>query len=252
VEEMRLATAYMHTNYFTFIDDTLTLNREFANQLCDELIRQKVDFRWEAQTRASLIDDRLLKKMKRAGCYELIFGVESGNERIRLEVIHKGIRDRDIKEAMRLCHKHGILADYYLMLGFPEEGKKEIEDTVNFALKFPWEPNVIGVHITIPLPGSQIFGQAIEEGVIPKDVVDRFIRGEYGPHFNDCWPLYHNKEVPLSYLREARGRAYKKFYFRPSYFWHRIKTDWRIDWRRKQDFEKARELLSLGRARYVE
>ena len=225
VEEMRLAYSYTHTKYFTFLDDTLTLNRGYMMALCDEMLNQGVDFKWEGHTRANLVDDRLLAKMKRAGCYELIFGVESGNERIRMEIIGKKIKDCDIEKAMRLCHKHGILADYYLMLGFPEEGKKEVEDTVNFPLKYRWKPNLIGIHLTLPLPGALIFEQAIKEKVISKDVVDRFIRGEYGPHFNECWPFYTNKEVPLSYLRDARERAYKKFYLRPLYFWHRIKTD---------------------------
>jgi len=252
IDEMRLAYTYVKSNHFTFIDDTLTLNREYMMSLCDEMLRQGVDFRWEGHTRANLVDDKLLAKMKKAGCYELSFGIESGNERIRIEIIGKSIRDRDIEKAMKLCHKHGILADYYLMLGFPEEGKREVEDTVNFPLKYRWKPNIIGIHFTLPLPGALIFEQAIKEGVIPKDVVDRFIRGEYGPHFNECWPFYTNKEVSLSYLKEAQVRAYRKFYFRPSYFWHRIKTDWRIGWRVKQDFEKGRELTSLGRARYVE
>lgn len=247
VEEMRLAYAYTHTKYFTFLDDTLTLNRDYVMALCNEMLRQEVNFKWEGHTRANLVDDELLAKMKKAGCSQLIFGVESGNERIRMEVIGKGIKDADIKKAMELCHKNGILADYYLMLGFPQEGEKEVEDTVNFPLKYRWKPNVFGLHITLPLPGSLIFEQAIKEGIIPKDVIDRFIKGEYGPHFNESWPLYHNKEVPLAYLREARTRAYKKFYFRPAYFWHRVKTDWRVGWRMKQDFKKCKELIALNR-----
>lgn len=247
VDEMRLATTFVKSKYFTFIDDTLTLNREYIMSLCDEILRQGVDFKWEGHTRANLVDDKLLAKMKKAGCYELSFGIESGNERIRIEIIGKGIRDRDIEKAMKLCHKHGILADYYLMLGFPEEGKREVENTVNFPLKYRWKPNIIGIHFTLPLPGALIFEQAIQEGVIPKDVVDRFIRGEYGPHFNESWPFYTNQEVPLSYLRDAKERAYKKFYFRPAYFWHRLKTDWQVDWRIKQDFQKARELIFLKR-----
>lgn len=247
VDEMRLAMTFAKSNYFTFIDDTLTLNRDYIMALCEEMLRQRVDFKWEGQTRANLVDDKLLAKMKKAGCYELSFGVESGNERIRREVINKGIKDRDIEKAMKFCHKHGILADYYLMLGFPEEGKEEVEDTVNFPLRYKWKPNIIGIHITLPLPGSLIYEQAIKEGIIPRDVIDRFIRDEYGPHFNESWPFYTNQEVPLSYLKEARERAYKRFYFRPTYFWHRLKTDWRVGWRLKQDFQKVKELIFLKR-----
>ena len=249
VEEMRLAYRYTNTKYFTFIDDTLTLNREYMLSLCNEMIKQGMDFKWEGQTRADLVDDQLLAKMKRAGCYELSFGVESGNERIRKKIINKKIKDSAIGRTMELCYKHRILADYYLMLGFPEEGKKEVEDTVNFPFKYRWKPNIFGIHITLPLPGSIIYEQAIREKKIPPDVIDRFIKGEYGPHFNESWPYYTNEQVPLSYLKNAVTRAYKKFYFRLPYFWHRLKTDWHTGWRIKQDFIKAKELLVLGRAR---
>ena len=249
IEEMKLAYRYTKTKYFTFIDDTLTINRKYMLSLCDEMIEQGIDFKWEGQTRANLIDDQLLAKMKKAGCYELSFGIESGNERIRNEIINKKIKDSDIERALELCYKHRILADYYLMLGFPEEGKKEVEDTVNFPFKYRLKPNIFGIHITLPLPGSMIYEKAIKEKKIPEDAIDHFIKGDYGPHFNESWPYYTNDQVPLSYLKEAIIRAYKKFYFRLPYFWHRLRTDWHTGWRIKQDFIKMKELLTLGRAR---
>ena len=249
IEEMKLAYRYTKTKYFTFIDDTLTINRKYMLSLCDEMIEQGIDFKWEGQTRANLIDDQLLAIMKKAGCYELSFGIESGNERIRNEIINKKIKDSDIERALELCYKHRILADYYLMLGFPEEGKKEVEDTVNFPFKYRLKPNIFGIHITLPLPGSMIYEKAIKEKKIPEDAIDHFIKGDYGPHFNESWPYYTNDKVPLSYLKEAITRAYRKFYFRLPYFWHRLRTDWHTGWRIKQDFIKMKELLTLGRAR---
>lgn len=252
VSGIRAAIKYTGTRLFTFLDDTLTINRAYMISLCEEINKSGLKPLWEGQTRANLVDDELLGIMRKAGCYELSFGVESGNERIRNKVIQKMITDQDVKKAVKLCYQNGILPDFYLMLGFPEEGKKEIEETVNFGLKLWPPPNVIGIHLTIPLPGSIIYKQAIREKIIPADVIDRYIRGEYGERFNGCWPIYVNKKVSLEYLIEAQRRGYRKYYWRPQYIFQRLLTDWKVPWRLKQDFQKAWDLIKMGRVRYFE
>lgn len=252
VKEMSEAIKYTKSKLFTFLDDTLTVNKEYVIKLCEAINTSGLKPSWEGHTRASLVDDELLKIMSKAGCYELSFGVESGNERIRNEVINKKVTDEQIKDAVKFCYKNHILPDFYMMLGFPEEGKKEIEDTVNFGLKLSPPPNTIGIHITIPLPGAPLFEQAIKEKIIDPDTIDRYIAGDYGEKFNECWPFYVNKKVTLEYLREAQARGYKKFYWRPRYLWQRLVTDWKTPWRLKQDFQKGWELLKMKRARYAE
>lgn len=252
VEEMREAIKITKSNLFTFIDDTLTVNRIYMIKLCEAILASGLKVEWEGHTRANLIDDELLKIMSKAGCYELSFGVESGNEKIRNKVIQKKVTNEEIRKAVKLCYKNNILPDFYLMLGFPEEGKKEVEDTVNFGLKLNPPPNTIGIHLTIPLPGAPIYEKAIEEGVIPEDVIDRYIKGEYGEHFNECWPVYVNDKVDIHYLKEAQARGYKKFYWRPRYLLQRLLIDWKTPWRLKQDVQKGWELLKMRRARYAE
>lgn len=252
VAEMKEAIKYTNSRLFTFIDDTLTVNRDFTIKLCNAIIDSGLKPQWEGHTRANLVDDELLKLMRKAGCYELSFGVESGNERIRNEVIKKKVTNKEIFNAVKLCYKNNILPDFYLMIGFPEEGKREIEDTINFGLKLNPPPNTIGIHLTIPLPGSLIFDQAIKEKVIPKDIIDKYINGDYGERFNECWPVYVNSKVSLDYLKEAQARGYRKYYWRPRYLAQRLIIDWKTPWRLKQDIQKGWELLKMKRARYAE
>lgn len=252
IKEMAEAIKYTNSRLFTFIDDTLTVNRDYTVKLCHAIIDSGLKPQWEGHTRANLVDDDLLKLMSKAGCYELSFGVESGNEKIRNEVIKKRVTDKEIYNAVKLCYKNNILPDFYLMLGFPQEGKKEIEDTINFGLKLNPPPNTIGIHLTIPLPGSLIYGQAIAEKIIPPDIIDKYIRGDYGERFNECWPVYVNGKVTLEYLREAQARGYRKYYWRPRYLLQRLLIDWKTPWRIKQDLQKGLELLKMKRARYAE
>lgn len=202
---------------FVFWDDTFTLNRKAAMDLCDGIIERGIKPKWTALTRVDLIDNELLKKMKRAGCLEISFGVESGNERIRNEIVGKKIGDEQINRAIQLCKKNNIRTAIFLMLGFPTETKTELYETVHYYRKLKPRPDIMGVHITIPFPGSKLYKQAIEEGVIERNVVDNFTLGKYGVGFKDRYPYYIPEGLSLKDLYKARRRAYYRFYFRPSF-----------------------------------
>ena len=241
IEEMKECFSLTKINLFNFIDDALTVKKEFVYSLCDEIAKLPFKIKWEAQSRINYIDKPLLTAMKKSGCYKLLFGVESGNERIRNQIIGKDITDEQIMKATRACWEVGIEPDHYLMLGQPTETKKEISDTVNCSLKF--KPNIIGMFIAMPLPGSPLFDRAIEEGVIDEDVIDKFINGDYGQGYEGCWPYYIPEGLTLSELIDARNLAFRKFYFRFGYILKRLRRDCTSLERIKRDFREGFSLL---------
>jgi len=250
VDEMLAVKHFTGKNMYTFLDDTLTLNRQFTTKLMQQIINSNLNIKFEGHTRANLVDEELIKLMKKAGLIELIFGVESGSERVRNEIIDKRVKDEHIENAMKLCKKHTILADMYLMLGFPTETKEEVEETVNFPKRT--KPNIFGLHITVPLPGAPIWDMAINDGIIPKDTIDQYIKGNFGDNFNEAWPFYNNHQVPLKYLKEAQSRAYRKYYMTARYIFYRIKNDIKSPDALKKDFTQTMSLLKSGHAEYLE
>jgi len=250
VAEMKLLKGLTGCSHFTFLDDTLTLNRKFFWEVCEEIINQRLGITFEGHTRANLLDEELVRKMKQAGLTELIFGVESGSERIRNQVIGKGIKDKDVFKAVRLCKKYKIKADLYLMLGFPTETREEIEKTVNF----PWRvrPFVFGLHITLPLPGAPLWDQAIAQGKIPADTIDRYARGELGEGFYNAWPYYVPDGLTLQDLKEAQARAYRKYYlYNPRFLLKKIGEDLRSPRMFKNDLKRALSILFKGNVQQV-
>lgn len=207
---------------FSFQDDAITLNKKVAMEICEEIISRKLKLRFLGMTRANCVDEELVQKMAQAGCEELFFGVEAGNEKIRNKVIKKMVTDKEIKRAIDLCRKYKIRSSLFLMLGFPGETEKEINDTVNFGSKF--NPDFVGVHVTIPLPGSEIFELAKKEGLIPKDIIDRYASGQMGEGFIGNWPIYVPRGLTQEYLYQAQKRAYRQFYLRPRWLWQRFLT----------------------------
>lgn len=245
VEEMKECVSLTKMKFFNFSDDALTVKKEFVYKLCEKIMKLPFRIKWEAQSRINYIDRPLLRIMRRAGCYKLLFGIESGNERIRNQIIGKNITDAQIIQATRLCWKEGIESDHYLMIGQPTETIKEILDTVNCSLRF--NPNIIGVFITMPLPGSPLFERALAEGVIDKDVIDKYVKGEYGQGYQGSWPYYVPAGLSSKELIEYRNLAYRKFYFRLSYVLRRIKQDCTSAVKIKRDIKEGLSLFMKNR-----
>lgn len=248
VKEMFISRKITGKNQFVFLDDTINLNRKHLMEICQEIIDSGLKPKWSAQARLNLIDEKLVKQMAQAGCNKLMFGVESGNTRVRNEIIHKGISDKQIKKGFDLCWRYGIEPDAFLMLGFPTETKKEMEDTVNFAQRF--RPNMIGVHLTLPLPGSLLWEELVGENPDYQQIIDRYIKGELGEGFRNNWPKYIPKGLTLEDLTLARNLAQRRFYLRPSYVFYRLKKDLTSVENLKKDIIEALSLIRFGRSHW--
>lgn len=246
VKEMIEASKMIGRNEFFFQDDTINLNRKNLLGLCREIIGSGHKFTWGAEGRFNLFDEEIAQKMAQAGCNKIMFGVEAGNERLRNKVVKKGVTDSQIRQGIRLCWQHNIEPDVFLMLGFPTETQKELEDTINFGQKFG--PNMIGVHITVALPGSRLWDDLVKSGKISLRLVDDYLEGRLGEGFRKIWPKYIPEGLTLDDLLEARRRANRNFYFRPGYILRRARRDL-VSWHKiKEDFIEAYSLLRHGRS----
>jgi len=96
----------------------------------------------------------MLQVMKRAGCTELNFGVESGSEKV-LKILNKRISKKKIRDAFRLCHSVGIKPGAYLLVGVPGETKSDILETAELVKEI--SPSLINFSYLTPFPGTRIF-----------------------------------------------------------------------------------------------
>ncbi|MBI5873610.1 MAG: B12-binding domain-containing radical SAM protein [Candidatus Omnitrophica bacterium] len=207
---------------YNFNDDCMTLSKKHTLEFCQELIERKLKMRWIASTRANALDEEMVRALKRAGCTDLYFGVESGSEKIRNSVIKKKVTDEQIAKAVALCRKHRILSNLFLMVGFPGETKEDMLKTVHIGTKV--KADVVGIHITMPLPGTEIFEYAVKKSMLPADIIDRYARGEMGRGFRDVWPLFVPEGFTLQDLIDIKIKTYRSFYI--NFFWilRRIRT----------------------------
>ncbi|MBM3250568.1 MAG: radical SAM protein [Candidatus Omnitrophica bacterium] len=135
MDEIRYHTSENKVTAFEMIDLTCSGNLRWLSELCDRIIESGIKFNWVsyAMIRKEM-DLKLLQKMKRAGCHTLIYGVESGSDRV-LKKMKKRFTASDAARNLRLTHESGICTNINIIVGFPGETEEDFDLTVDFIRK---------------------------------------------------------------------------------------------------------------------
>jgi len=198
------------------IDDGFTTNIERAKEICDLLIREKVNIGWHTANgiRADRVDLELLKKMKQAGCWGIYLGIESGNQEI-LNKIKKGITLEQVRNAVKWAKKAKLEVAGYFMIGLPGETEETMQQTIDFA-KF-LDLDLAKVSITIPLPGTEIFDELNQKNLIKATDWEDF--KFYSSHSK----IYKHENLSWRTIEKYSQKFYREVYLRPSFIFKRIK-----------------------------
>jgi anaerobic magnesium-protoporphyrin IX monomethyl ester cyclase len=137
-----------------FADDCFTLDRKRLLDICDELIRRRISIGWECLSRVDTVDSTVAKRMKRAGCMRVFFGIESGNDSI-LKVMRKQATVKQARDAVSIFKNAGVQTGAFFILGYPGEDDETVLDTVNFASSLPLD--YLSFTFPYPIPGTRLF-----------------------------------------------------------------------------------------------
>jgi radical SAM superfamily enzyme YgiQ (UPF0313 family) len=155
IDELLFLKRNFKLNAFMFHDDTFTYDRKRVVEICDRLIDLKakgINFKWICNTRADSIDDQLASKMRAAGCEEVRLGIETFDEEKRNKVLWKGLKDVDIREAIRVVKRNKMKALGFFMIGLPSQTSKELFKEA-FKLTRS-ELDLASISVFTPLPGT--------------------------------------------------------------------------------------------------
>ena len=171
-------------NEVHFLDDSISVDRKRLEGICDEIIKRKLDIRWTTPNGIAiwLLNKNLLKKMKKAGCYRLTFGLESGNKEILNNFIGKHYDYDYSREVIKFASKIGLWTVGTFIIGFPYETKKQIEDTINFANSTDLDFAVF--YIANPRKGTPLYDIYLKENLLPAKGDYSIIRGTKTKNFS--------------------------------------------------------------------
>lgn len=211
-----------------FADDLFMVRKEWTIKLCDELIKRKINIRWATTGRVNLIEERLLKKMKEAGCKALQFGIESGSQKM-LNIMNKQVTNEQASNALRITRKLGIGAATCFMMGFPEETIETIEETIKFCIKN--EIHLVTIFLVSPYPGTELYEQAQKKGLIKDE--EKYI-GSLGNVSDFVINLTKWSDKELLRLRDYAIMKVRRAYFKKhkiEYFsWLLKKQKWYLSY----------------------
>jgi len=193
-----------------FRDESFTENRKRLRAICSGLIEQDLDLTWIANSRVGVLEEEDLRLMKRAGCFYLWVGVESGSQPV-LDRLRKGITVEETREMFRLANKMGINIHAHLMFGNPGETKEDILQSIRFLMEI--EPAAVDIGITTPFPGTPLFEQVKAKNPEIGDGSELQIDQVH----NIAFFSRHYCELDEEFLENALLLAYRRFYLRPAY-----------------------------------
>ncbi len=151
VEEMKLLKYKYGIKEIQFMDDNLILKREHAVNLCNLILKEKLDIIWSCPNgiRADSLDYELACLMRKAGCYLVTIGIESANPEI-LKKIHKGETIEAITSAIYAAHRAGLIINGAFCLSLPGDTKETMRETIDYAKKVPLDRAFFTIMDVIP------------------------------------------------------------------------------------------------------
>ena len=163
LEDIHRCVAKYGCRNFVFKDSTFTANKKWAEQFCDALTAARLNIKWRCNTRVNLVPQPLLEKMKKAGCYVINFGVESGHPQSS-RYIHKEVSLEDVHDAHRRCRRIGIRTYATFLIGSPGETEETVQATIEVARDI--RPNLAMFFVATAYPGTPLYEQAVREGIV--------------------------------------------------------------------------------------
>lgn len=147
------------------LDELFSTDVKKMEEFCNRI--EKYNIRWSCQMRVDRINAEILKKMRKAGCVSLSFGIESADNRI-LKSMEKHTTIEQVECALQMAREARICPFGNLLLG-------DKEDTVeSFQKCLAWyqsHPDIqLGFNKILVLPGSKLYKYAVESGYISDEL----------------------------------------------------------------------------------
>ena len=164
----------------TFLDDSFLLDKKRVKKFCDLFIEKKISIYWSVNINLAHVSEDILIKMKKAGCWHVSTGIESGNEEV-LKFTRKPLTVDLARKNLNILAKVGILCRGYFIIGLLKDTSKTIQDTIEFTLNNP----LYLVHICIYsiYPGAKWNEKNEDYGTVYNDNIYK-IKGAHSGDVN--------------------------------------------------------------------
>lgn len=190
-----------HVNIY---DDTFTLKRQRVIDFCELKIRAGLKMTFNCAARTEQLDLEMLKVMKKAGCWMISLGIETGDPELLKR--HRSYLPKDemdnpldnIREMVYQIKRAGMRVKGLFMLGLPGETEESISKSMDYVFSLPLDE--FNLSKLTPFPGAPMYGDIREHG-----------------HFEENWEQMNALNfifVPKGFSKDRLEELYRDFYRR--------------------------------------
>lgn len=160
------ALAKKGVTHFYISDDTFTMDKPRVLEFCRLIAQKNLSITWNAISRADCVDEDILGAMRKAGCIQISYGVESGSKAIR-KALGKPIDRKKIISAFALTKSSGILPRAYFIYGSPGETRDTIRESMDLIHTI--QPLGAVFYMLVIFPGTFLYRSAKQKGLVSDD-----------------------------------------------------------------------------------
>jgi anaerobic magnesium-protoporphyrin IX monomethyl ester cyclase len=213
-EHLKYLKTHFGVRHINIYDDQFTFNRERVDALMDAFMEKPLSMTFNCVVRAEHIDIELARRMKKAGCWMISLGIETGDE--KLLALHR--KNADLKmlaEKIHMIKQAGIRVKGLFMLGLPGETEDSINKSIRYFLSLPIDD--LNVAKFTPFPGTPLYKQIHQLGEFKEDWEQM-----------DCMNfLFISKGMTKEILEEYFIKFYKAHFLRTKTLWGYFTMLWR-------------------------
>jgi radical SAM superfamily enzyme YgiQ (UPF0313 family) len=172
VDEMERWIAEYGVSDFQFEDLTAIVRGDWVVEFCGELERRGLDVTWQlpSGTRSEAMTRDIAKLVRRTGCHEFAYAPESGSPET-LKRIKKRVKLDRLYESVRAALDAGIRVGAFIILGFPDETRRQLRSTYGLIARLAWMgAHHVNVGAYSPQPNTEDYHQLVRAGRIPPEL----------------------------------------------------------------------------------
>jgi radical SAM superfamily enzyme YgiQ (UPF0313 family) len=192
--------------HINFLDDLFTVRKQRVVDLCHAFLDHGFTFSWSCNSHPNLLDADTMQLMRRAGCWQIAYGIESGSQRV-LDVVKREVRIPRMRETLRMTRAAGIRAKGFVMLGHPTEGLDSLAETAAFLRTV--ELDLCQITKFTPYPGTPAYPTILQHGTFVED----------WERMNAMNFVFVPNGLTAETLETHFDQCYRTFYSRPDILW---------------------------------
>ena len=197
--------------FLYFSDQTFFQSKSVTNEVLEWMIAENYGLNWMCFSRVDVLNEKELKLMKAAGCTLIMFGVEWAEDTL---LIHykKHYNTQQIKTTFALTKKIGIKRLGTFLIGVPGQSKASILNTIAFAKEI--KADYASFNVAVPRSNTSFRSEALNQGLIDDSLE---VMDQSGNEVTIGTGTLSREE-----LQKLKNKAYRSFYFRPSYILQKL------------------------------